>query len=77
MSYRTLQQPVDLEDSCLRSGLQHPNILSLHGVCMEPLAMVVDFMPDGPLDSYLADASKRTFILFHVAVYAHSFHLQR
>ena len=41
------------------SGLQHPNILSLHGVCLEPLAMVVDFMPDGPLDDFLADASRR------------------
>jgi len=41
------------------SGLQHPNILGLHGVCLEPLAMVIDFMPDGPLDNFLADVNKR------------------
>ena len=35
------------------SGLHHPNIVSLHGICLEPLAMIIDLVPDGPLDAFL------------------------
>lgn len=38
---------------CTRSGLHHPNVVSLHGICLEPLAMVIDLVPDGALDDFL------------------------
>jgi serine/threonine protein kinase len=41
----------------IMSGLSHPNIVRLHGICLEPLAMVMDFISQGSLEAFLADRS--------------------
>jgi Ran GTPase-activating protein (RanGAP) involved in mRNA processing and transport/GTPase SAR1 family protein len=40
-------------EAWLMSGLSHPNLVRLLGVCIKPLAIVMEFVPLGSLDSVL------------------------
>jgi hypothetical protein len=35
------------------SKLSHPNIIRLLGVCLDPIAMIIELAPYGALDNYL------------------------
>jgi serine/threonine protein kinase len=38
------------------SALQHPNIVTLKGLCMDPLCIVTEFLPHGNLYEYLGNS---------------------
>jgi Protein tyrosine and serine/threonine kinase/C-terminal of Roc, COR, domain len=45
-------------EAALISALQHPNVVDLKGVVMEPFALVLEYMREGTLGEYILDLSK-------------------
>jgi serine/threonine protein kinase len=37
----------------LMSGLEHPNIVALKGICLKPFCMITEYLPHGDLKKYL------------------------
>ena len=35
------------------SGLEHPNLVEMKGICMEPMCLILDFMNMGDLYSFI------------------------
>jgi serine/threonine protein kinase len=52
-SFRELQHEV-----FMMASLRHENIVELKGLCLKPLALVMDFFPLGSLDKHLRDNSQ-------------------
>jgi hypothetical protein len=44
-----------VREAWIMTHVQHPNLVRLHGVCREPLQMVVEYMNGGSLYDYLAE----------------------
>eukprot|EP01119_Soliformovum_irregulare_P016349 TRINITY_DN4710_c0_g2_i3.p1 TRINITY_DN4710_c0_g2~~TRINITY_DN4710_c0_g2_i3.p1 ORF type:complete len:1173 (+),score=432.27 TRINITY_DN4710_c0_g2_i3:488-3520(+) len=43
----------------IMSGLEHPNLVNLKGLCMDPLCIVTEFLAFGDLNNYLRSGTER------------------